>query len=683
MRDAPIVLAFVLAGCQLFSRSEPPDAATSDGGPTYPALRPGVAPLPCALPLLGFAVDGDRVVVASRQTSAGGAQLFAATVCVSEDRARSFRAITIPEDDLGELDVYGLAAGHGRAWLLLADEVWVGTLLRASTLVARSLDLTDGALGDPIALRPGAVHVSGDALTTFQRSAASAGEVRGTFTRFDLATGAVAAVEVAGSIGECLEPPFGGDFQTHDGDAWMRTCYRDLELCVQRAVMSQARLDEVCSTYPDWPIPWRQVQEDAVLEGALAHLRHERGHVLARDLLPEGGAPALGPEREVGVAMNVEPTSVAGALRISDGTVTRGAPPHRRWVATHTSGWVPITPSPSPCTDDAACGRLVPPQLGIALDAGDWLFAHASVELGVFVEVVHEGDGDPGPFALPATFAEDSGGDWILEQPAESALERACALATSCDGGQAVHPLSCIDYWELVRGAGPAADRAYERFVGTRSCADLPDTFPALFATCAARCLPDGRAISCDPDGLHSYVAAAFHRVRECADFGASCVVTGESAGCVLAGVECGECDASGRLARCEGGLPDMIDDCASNGLVCEARAGGGAGCRHEPRDVFSALCEGSVFRELDEAGYEITVRDCSRANMPCNAPRGCFDDPSVDGVDYCDLGFTDCVGTRMRWVNPTEPQCGWFHRWVDCLDLGATGCAAGRCTFP
>lgn len=42
-----------------------------------------------------------------------------------------------------------------------------------------------------------------------------------------------------------------------------------------------------------------------------------------------------------------------------------------------------------------------------------------------------------------------------------------------------------------------------------------------------------------------------------------------------------------------------------------------------------------------------------------------------------CTPNAATCLGTRLRW-----DICG-YARWVDCLELGATGCDVDRCTFP
>ncbi len=658
------IAVVLLAACDP-GTNEPDAEVALDAGPDL-GLVPGALAIPCTS-VRDVSVDGDRVLVLGRQRYVDE-EIGPARVCVSDDRARTFRSIILEEAALEGMETFRVHAGHDRAWILLADRVLGGTLVSARTVVARELDLRAGALGAPIALEVGDYHLGADAIVgLFRTGSRGDPDRRAAFVTLDVATGTVTRTETSTPIGACTEPPRGWPFLSADGSTFARVCYRAEERCIQRASLASGTYEELCTDRLEWPVPWRDWQMDLVLDGAIRRVWNARGTLHAREVLATG----LGDATVIGRARVIAPFGRDLVMLSSPGDGV--APFEERLAVLEGGSLVPVAIPTEPCRERATCVSGVRPYEHLAfatpLGAGEWLAIYDPTPIGT-IALVTDAGGAPPPLADPGELPEGVGGDWVPVQPGESALERACALAISCPAGLSIHMWDCLEYWERVRGG--SADAAYERFVATPpgDCAALAETFPAAFGDCTARCLPDGRSISCAD--FEYTTTAAFREVRECSAEGAICVVTGASAGCTIEGAACDTCDASGRAVRCAAGAPDEVLDCATRGLVCWV---GPTGCRPEP--VFLAdgtWCEGSTFIRYGGSGVITETRECSRSHLPCHRDYGC----RWDGGTSCMPSPTACDGTRMVWH-----VCNGYTRFVDCLEIGGTGCDLGRCTMP
>lgn len=670
-----ILLALLLA-CEADEpqgRDDTTRAPDSDAG-LAAELGEGAAFLEGGGSVLDIAVSGSRVVILCRQLTStspvdgtGPAYLH-----LSEDRGETFRTVQVEAAALSGFEPFRVHAAQGRIWFIAVDS----STLREVSL--RELDLGTLRLGEPIALGTDQLFFGEDAISGFEVVGVSAPTTT-TAVRVALADGSVTRQSVAGPAG-CVGWQ-AVPWHSHDGETFVRTCYRAFERCVQRGHVSTGAVEEACLGWRDWPIPWFEGQRDLASGGQVWRVWNDGGRLRGRKLAVSGATP-FGPELELGRGVldgGILHSQYEGVVVLGDG---RPGPATRRRIAAISSGGLVALPLPElPCSASEQCrapssvahyGALG----GVAPLGGDrWLGVYRLAGGNVAL-VVREGEGEAPSFEPADDVPAGVGTIDVTVQPGDTPLERACALVVACPGSQGVSMESCLGYWQRVRAPDPQADPALERFLATPpgDCAALASTFPALTGACTARCLEDGRAIDCEREAVGP--DARYWEVHECAALGAECVVSGEHSGCQREGVSCGSCDAQAYLQRCdESGTPESVEACGLRGLVCD---GSGLGCVGDVFDASAPVCDGLMHLSFDAARREPVRRDCARARLPCQRERGCgWEGVLVGGV--CTPGVTGCddEGRRFMWCS------GGLWRFVECSDVGATRCEDGRCVMP
>ncbi len=679
VRAVSISVLATLSGCGLLSSADSgvtdvPDASDAS---TY-GLLPGSVVLGPTFTPMDLSVDGDRVIVLGRRSTdlSSFEGIGDAYLAVSDDRARSFRVLTVPGGQFATLHPFAVQSGHGRTWMLLARDA------NFAESVIREVDLASGTLGSPQSFDVTSFHLSPDALSGVALNGHSTVTLR-----FDVATGRLDRHTSATAPTEA-HCTYADHFVSADGSTFLRACYGITDRCVQRIHVADASYQEVCTGWRDWTIPWGDRQIDVVLDGQPRRLSAERARVMSRTLEASGPAPGVSGLLDLGAGLLqgvVEP--VGGArrgeiVRMDDST---GPVVHHRFVALRAGMAVSLPIPESPCTsmacNDATHFGLLEMRIARRTAvAGEWIIAYASLGPGGVARVYHEGEAPMGLFMPPSDAPAGVGGYWVPVQPGDTDLERACALAVSCPSPYPMTMGGCLEYWDRVRAPDPAHDPAFQRFVATAhgDCAALVDTFPAQFAgdRSTPQCLTGNRAFS---TGTETTATAVFGQVRECAAEGATCVVSGSTAGCSVTGGVCDTCDASGRAILCDrGSAPREVVDCAARGLSCAV----GSGMPACTTGVFRGVpdtCSNGRYTRVDASGNVLDTRDCNRDRLPCQtgAVSGCTWS-GASGGGMCDQrAVTTCSGSLLNWC------AGTYERFVDCAEIGGSGCSNGRCVFP
>ncbi len=264
--------------------------------------------------------------------------------------------------------------------------------------------------------------------------------------------------------------------------------------------------------------------------------------------------------------------------------------------------------------------------------------------------------------------------------PDLGAIERMCALLTSCDKLPIPRSLVPEDFASCVKKMSDemSSATAINFSLTLRECGLQSDSCAGL-RSCALRgasaeacngrgkqgfvgfCDDAGRALTC----WHDQALA----VRDCPRGGEQCIVVGGQATCTLGpcgGVAEGDkprCSASGtHLLHCEKGKLASLD-CAAFGLKCSVAGDGTAGCSTSgPACVAgTARCDGDVAVGCFN-GHEVRV-DCGVAGLSCNqnasagTPVGaCVASPLPSGA--CDPGDkAKCDEASIKYCAAGRPR--------------------------
>jgi hypothetical protein len=243
----------------------------------------------------------------------------------------------------------------------------------------------------------------------------------------------------------------------------------------------------------------------------------------------------------------------------------------------------------------------------------------------------------PGPVASIASNAQRS----QVVPPDVSAVERMCALLTSCDRLPIPSSLVPDDFATCVKKMSEdmTSATAVNFSLTIRECGLQSDSCASLRAcalhganpdACVGRgkqgvvsfCDVDGRALTC----WHDQTLA----VRDCPRGGEQCLVQGGQATCSLG--SCPSTIADGDKPRCSGSGTHLLHcengklaslDCAAFGLRCAVGPDGAAGCATNgpPCAAGSSRCDGTVAVGCFN-GHEVKV-ECSAAGLACNQAAG------------------------------------------------------------
>jgi hypothetical protein len=250
---------------------------------------------------------------------------------------------------------------------------------------------------------------------------------------------------------------------------------------------------------------------------------------------------------------------------------------------------------------------------------------------------VDAGAAVPGPVSSIASNAQRS----QVVPPDVSAVERMCALLTSCDRLPIPSSLVPDDFATCVKKMSEdmTSATAVNFSLTIRECGLQSDSCASL-RTCALHganpdacvgrgkqgvvsfCDVDGRALTC----WHDQTLA----VRDCPRGGEQCLVQGGQATCSLG--SCPSTIADGDKPRCSGSGTHLLHcesgklaslDCAAFGLRCAVGPDGAAGCATNgpPCAAGSSRCDGNVAVGCFN-GHEVKV-ECSAAGLACNQVAG------------------------------------------------------------
>ncbi len=315
--------------------------------------------------------------------------------------------------------------------------------------------------------------------------------------------------------------------------------------------------------------------------------------------------------------------------------------------------------------------------------------------------------GAPGPVATTATGSasgdagpnSSSAASGLRSQvvpPDIGAVERMCALLTSCDKLPIPRSLVPDDFASCVKKMSDemSAATAINFSLTLRECGLQSDSCAGLRA-CALR---GASAESCNGRGKQGFVGfcddagralTCWHdqtlAVRDCPRGGEQCIVVGGEATCTLGpcgGVAEGDkprCSASGtHLLHCEKGKLASLN-CAAFGLKCSVAADGAAGCSTSG----PACAPGAARCDADVAvgcfnGHEVRV-DCGAAGLSCSqsasagTPVGaCVASPLPSGT--CDAGEKPrCDDANIKYCAAGRPRS------YSCKAVGFGRCDSSR----
>jgi hypothetical protein len=284
-----------------------------------------------------------------------------------------------------------------------------------------------------------------------------------------------------------------------------------------------------------------------------------------------------------------------------------------------------------------------------------------------------------------------------VSAPDVSAVERMCALLTSCDHLPIPTSLVPDDFAACVRKIAEemSSPTAVNFSLTVRECGLQSDSCASL-RTCAMHganpdacvgrgkqgvisfCDVDGRALTC----WHDQTLA----VRDCPRGGEQCIVQGGQATCSLGACppnivegDKPKCSGSGtHMLHCEKGKLSTLD-CAAFGLRCTTLADGAAGCATTgPTCAPGATrCDGNVAVGCYN-GHEVRV-DCSAGGLACNQVAGagvpvgaCVASPLPSGT--CDAATpARCDDGVIRYCDAGRP------RTYSCKTAGFSRCEASK----
>jgi hypothetical protein len=280
--------------------------------------------------------------------------------------------------------------------------------------------------------------------------------------------------------------------------------------------------------------------------------------------------------------------------------------------------------------------------------------------------------------------------------PDIGAVERMCALLTSCDKLPIPRSLVPDDFASCVKKMSDemSAATAINFSLTLRECGLQSDSCAGLRA-CALR---GASAESCNGRGKQGFVGfcddagralTCWHdqtlAVRDCPRGGEQCIVVGGEATCTLGpcgGVAEGDkprCSASGtHLLHCEKGKLASLN-CAAFGLKCSVAADGAAGCSTSGPSCApgAARCDADVAVGCFN-GHEVRV-DCGAAGLSCSqnpsagTPVGaCVASPLPSGT--CDAGEKPrCEDANIRYCAAGRPRS------YSCKAVGFGRCDSSR----
>ncbi|HEX3771333.1 MAG TPA: hypothetical protein VHV30_10730, partial [Polyangiaceae bacterium] len=284
-----------------------------------------------------------------------------------------------------------------------------------------------------------------------------------------------------------------------------------------------------------------------------------------------------------------------------------------------------------------------------------------------------------------------------VSAPDVSAVEKMCALLTSCDHLPIPPSLVPDDFAACVKKLSDemSSPTAVNFSLTVRECGLQSDSCASLRAcamhganpdACVGRgkqgvisfCDVDGRALTC----WHDQTLA----VRDCPRGGEQCIVQGGQATCSLGACppnvvegDKPKCSGSGtHMLHCEKGKLSTLD-CAAFGLRCTTLADGTAGCATTgPACAAGAMrCDGNVAVGCYN-GHEVRV-DCSAGGLACNQVAGagvpvgaCVASPLPSGT--CDAATpTRCDDGVIRYCDAGRP------RTYSCKTAGFSRCEASK----